>query len=118
MPTSALQKGAMFSITIASAERLVLKRFAKHKVIWMIDKCANPSCDRFFRYPSAGTLYVFEPRAYAAAHNGVMQEDSHSIESFWLCEQCGLTMTIVSSTGGNPLIISLLGDDYEQIGTA
>lgn len=75
----------------------------------MIDKCANPLCDRTFAHPTGGTLFLFRPPA-----SPLIENDPH-VECFWLCEECIFTNTIVSSTGGTPVIIPL-GEDDDSVG--
>ena len=45
-------------------------------------------------------------------------ESNDSVEPFWLCEQCAASMTIISDRGESPLIVPLLRDESQQIGTA
>jgi hypothetical protein len=80
----------------------------------MIDRCANPSCDRTFGHPIGGTLFLFGSTAFGPTHavyHESLGEDDTGIECFWLCPECVLIMTILSSTGGNPVIIPVLEGD-------
>jgi hypothetical protein len=84
----------------------------------MLEKCANPSCSQVFRYSLGGTLFLFEPTANETSSDFTLHEPDHSIESFWLCNQCEASMTIISNGGRDPMIIPILEVDSEQIGTA
>lgn len=56
----------------------------------MLSKCANPHCDRRFRYVSEGKLYVF---------------GRNSIEhTLWLCPQCAAEFDITLDGGTNPVL--------------
>jgi hypothetical protein len=85
---------------------------------FMPDKCANPSCNQIFRYSRSGTLFFFEPNVCSTSRDRKFLESSDSVEPFWLCEQCATSMTIISDRGESPVIVSLLADESQQIGTA
>lgn len=49
-----------------------------------------------FRYFRGGKLFVFAPSPIATAHDTDFQANGRTAEWFWLCEQCAVTMTIIS----------------------
>jgi len=60
----------------------------------MVEKCANPSCNRSFRYfGRGGRLFAFEVRHPESPCKDVSpaiceKHPSHATVCFWLCEQC------------------------------
>jgi hypothetical protein len=101
-----------------SSKEVFRKAALLTKEDFMIEKCANPSCNQLFRDLRAGTLFFFGPSSSETWTDLDLQGQDHRIESFWLCEQCASGMTIISNSGCNPVIIPLLQVDGEQVGTA
>jgi|GraSoiStandDraft_24_1057298.scaffolds.fasta_scaffold301164_1 hypothetical protein len=84
----------------------------------MLTKCANPSCNETLDFSHRGALFLFGREADAMDPGCCAPDDSDSVESFWLCDECASSMTIISDRGGSPVIINLLRDECQQIGTA
>lgn len=69
----------------------------------MITKCANPLCDRPFRYFRGGKLFLFDVGSNTRSA-GLDSTDGtvHKLEYFWLCEVCSATMTLVVGQDKTP----------------
>jgi len=83
----------------------------------MVTKCANPSCTTRFLYFRGGKLFAFAPSPIAMTHARDFQGRGRDAEWFWLCEQCALTMTIISGRTGEPRNDGLKQVRVVQIGT-
>src|SRR6476660_5089719 len=68
----------------------------------MVTKCANPACTTVFRYFRGGKLFVFAPNSHVMTSDADFHERGCDAEWFWLCEQCALTLTIISNESGKP----------------
>jgi hypothetical protein len=70
----------------------------------MVTKCANPSCDRSFRYLRGGTLFIHEPKSVRPLRDAEFQESFQRCEYSWLCEQCARTMSVTLDRNGDKVI--------------
>jgi len=70
----------------------------------MITKCANPSCDRSFRYLRGGKLFLVEPQPVRPRQEAAFQESFQRSEYFWLCEHCARTMSIALDSSGHTVV--------------
>ena len=59
----------------------------------MLSKCINPACDARFLYLRQGRLFKLEIRGPAGPAG------AHTVEHFWLCDNCARTMTVVLDRG-------------------
>jgi hypothetical protein len=84
----------------------------------MLKKCANPSCIETLDFSRRGALFLFGTPTEARNCHSSLLDNSDSVESFWLCDECASSMTIISDRAGIPMIIPLVGDECPQIGTA
>ncbi len=60
----------------------------------MVDKCANPLCNKSFRYFRGGRLYAFTRR------DRRIPDSLPRVEHFWLCELCATEMTLSLDVNG------------------
>ena len=67
----------------------------------MVKKCANPSCDRAFRYFRGGKLFLVE-RRQPVETTGAANQSARRGEYFWLCEVCASALTVTLGANGCP----------------
>ncbi len=62
----------------------------------MLRKCANPACMVPFRKLSQGKLFLVETEAFSGSEERAVRRrgQSHRVEYYWLCDQCGLGLTL------------------------
>ena len=66
----------------------------------MISKCANPACSARFLYLHTGKLYRFERENRDDTQPlPEARRPARSLEFFWLCEKCALSLTLVYCRG-------------------
>jgi hypothetical protein len=77
----------------------------------MVSKCANPACDRAFRYLADGRLFHIDVRGHPElARKRPDLKRSEDIEHFWLCGDCArqFTVTYVDGQGITAVPLSQL----------
>ena len=57
----------------------------------MVDKCANPKCNKPLHYLRDGRVFVFE---VASANIGPDGKRMRHMEHYWLCGDCEPTMIV------------------------
>jgi hypothetical protein len=65
----------------------------------MVSKCANPECQKPFRYLRHGRLFRMEVQPGMERGAGLEGDlkarlPVRRIEFYWLCEECAATMTL------------------------
>jgi hypothetical protein len=64
----------------------------------MIDKCANPACEKSFHYFRTGRIFILDSRSKARPRLRT------TVEHFWLCGDCAPSLHIVVDESGNAQI--------------
>jgi hypothetical protein len=84
-------------------------------------KCANPACLTAFRHMGQGKLFQIESEDLeAAASRPAMSKRKarsvHRIERYWLCDECGSSLTLTFDPGRGVVAVPLR-DGARQIAT-
>jgi hypothetical protein len=78
---------------------------AQNYTFWryqVLHKCANPACLVPFRKLSQGKLFLVETEPLGGSELRRAQrrgQPFHSIEYYWLCDQCALALTLSYEKG-------------------
>jgi len=78
----------------------------------MITACANPGCNRPFRYLRGGRLYRFDlrsPQFRRAGASNAISEGAHDRTTlfFWLCKQCSASFSLRFEPGTGVTVVPL-----------
>ena len=68
----------------------------------MLHKCANPECNRPFRYLRQGKLFQVETEYFEADRPGLAPRRNRAVrrvEHYWLCDDCASVLTLISEKG-------------------
>ena len=77
----------------------------------MVSKCANPACDKDFKYFREGRIYEFTVGGEGACKtNTEAPRKGSSRELFWLCQNCAQVYTLQCSDGN----ISVVSRERQQ----